>query len=299
MGDDLVVAAEDPRTPEAAALVAALDAENAGLYPPASQHRLSAEALARPGVIFVVARRQGQALACGAVVAQAGYGEIKRMYVAPARRGGGLAAAVLRRLEAGAMARGLPCLRLETGTAQPAALRFYRRAGFTPCGPFGAYAPDPLSVYMEKALPALAFRPVAAADADILLAMVEAFHGADGRVLDARSRAAVRALCAGESLARAWLVARSEETVGYLVLTRGWGIEYGGPDVFLDELYLQPAARGSGIGGAALAFAAETATAWGAAAMHLVVAPDNDGARRLYGRHAFADAGWRLMSLRL
>ena len=48
--------------------------------------------------------------------------------------------------------RGARALRLEMGGRQPEALGLYRSAGFVEIGPFGAYAPDPLSVFMEKTL---------------------------------------------------------------------------------------------------------------------------------------------------
>ena len=41
-------------------------------------------------------------------------------------------------------------LRLETGIHNTEALALYRRAGFAECAAFGDYAPDPLSVFMEK-----------------------------------------------------------------------------------------------------------------------------------------------------
>ena len=45
---------------------------------------------------------------------------------------------------------GLPLLRLETGIHNAEALALYRRAGFSEREAFGDYAPDPLSVFMEK-----------------------------------------------------------------------------------------------------------------------------------------------------
>jgi putative acetyltransferase len=46
-------------------------------------------------------------------------------------------------------------LRLETGVRQPEALGLYRKLGYRERGPFGAYKPDPLSVFMEKRVGAL------------------------------------------------------------------------------------------------------------------------------------------------
>jgi putative acetyltransferase len=57
---------------------------------------------------------------------------------------------VLAEIERIARGGGLPWLRLETGIHNTEALALYRRAGFAECAAFGDYAPDPLSVFMEK-----------------------------------------------------------------------------------------------------------------------------------------------------
>ena len=95
---------------------------------------------------FVVARRDhGAAVACGGLrplsAADLGPGvmEIKRMYTAPSHRGTGVATAVLRTLEHEARRLGARRLVLETGTAQPDAVRFYRREGYEPIELYGAY----------------------------------------------------------------------------------------------------------------------------------------------------------------
>ena len=150
---DVQIRTESPDQPELVALMAELDAYQSALYPPESNHLLDLAALQAPGVRFVVARgAQGEALGIGAVVLKAGYGEVKRMYVPPPQRGRGIARALLGRLEAEARDAGLGWLKLETGIAQPEALRLYERAGFMRCAPFGDYHDDPLSVFMDKPL---------------------------------------------------------------------------------------------------------------------------------------------------
>ena len=47
---------------------------------------------------------------------------------------------------------GVRVARLEAGPKQPEALGLYRKLGYTERGPFGPYADDPLSVFMEKTL---------------------------------------------------------------------------------------------------------------------------------------------------
>jgi putative acetyltransferase len=143
----------DPTSAEARALLAALDEYQRSLYPPESVHLLSPEALHRADVIFLGASRDERLVGCGAYVNHAGeYGELKRMFVRADVRGLGIGRRLLEALEAHAAGSGLAVLRLETGVAQPEAVRLYERAGYTRRGPFGAYADDPLSVFLEKRL---------------------------------------------------------------------------------------------------------------------------------------------------
>jgi putative acetyltransferase len=148
----ITLAIESPRQAEVTRLLEALDAYQSALYPPESNHFLDVEALAAPNVRFIVARRGTEALGCGALRIAAGYGELKRMFVAPGARGLGLGRRILDRIEEEARREGLGCLRLETGIHQPEALGLYRSAGYAERDAFGEYAPDPLSVFMEKAL---------------------------------------------------------------------------------------------------------------------------------------------------
>lgn len=144
---------ESPDQPEVVALIDELDAYQKPLYPAESHHGVDLSVLMRPEVAFAVARdEQGHAVGCGAVLAQGGVGELKRMYVKPSCRGRGVAKALLERLESEARLRGCEWLMLETGISQPEALCLYERSGFRRRGPFGDYRPDPLSVFMEKAL---------------------------------------------------------------------------------------------------------------------------------------------------
>ncbi len=85
-----------------------------------------------------------------------GDGELKSMHVALAARGGGIGGALLATVIAEARARGMPALRLETGThpAYAPARALYARHGFDKTGPFGDYRPDPHCAYMVLGLTA-------------------------------------------------------------------------------------------------------------------------------------------------
>jgi putative acetyltransferase len=144
---------ENPFQNDVQALLAQSDAFSVALYPPESNHTIDAQALAHPSVRFFVARLDGAAVGCAALVLGAGgEAEIKRMFVTASARGEGIGLRLLSALEVAARGAEVHVLRLETGINSTGALALYRRAGYRERGPFGAYCPDPLSVFMERAL---------------------------------------------------------------------------------------------------------------------------------------------------
>lgn len=111
--------------------------------------------------VFLIARDTGgEAVVCGGLrpldpdVLGDAVAEIKRMYAAPHARGTGAATALLRALEDVAGELGVRFLVLETGTAQPDAVRFYEREGYAPIPLYGHYVGSDLSLCFAKALAA-------------------------------------------------------------------------------------------------------------------------------------------------
>jgi ribosomal protein S18 acetylase RimI-like enzyme len=113
------------------------------------------------------------------------------------------------------------------------------------------------------------------------------------------ARAAVARLIESEHAGRVWLIRTGDETIGYLVLTFSYSLEFGGRTALIDELWISPDHRGRGIGSQALAFAEREARAADARGLFLEVSPDNAGAERLYARAGFAGREFRLMYKRL
>ncbi len=163
--DALEIAPEALTSAAATALIAALNVELSARYPePGATHfRLDPADVAPGAGAFLVARRDGRPVGCGALrrlgdaalVRELGprVGELKRMYVAPDVRGQGVGRALLARLEDEARALDLARLVLETGTRQAEALALYRRAGFAAIPAYGEYAASPAtSVCLAKAL---------------------------------------------------------------------------------------------------------------------------------------------------
>ncbi len=140
----------------AATLVAAMREEMAALYDgldldAPDMPRAGRGELGPPGGTFVVGERDGLAVCCGGIKALGdGVCEIKRMFVVPAARGGGVARALLGELERRARGLGYDLVRLDTGPRQPRAQRMYERAGYVEVGNFNA---NPVATFFgEKRL---------------------------------------------------------------------------------------------------------------------------------------------------
>ena len=156
----VTIAEERPDQPEVVALLAALDRYLGGLYAPEANHILSVDELLAPEISFFVAREQGEAIGTAACRRMAGelatggqpYGEVKRMYVDPSRRGRRLGARLLDAVEDRLRRDGYRLALLETGRDQTEAVKRYTAAGYAPCGPFGGYPDNGLSLFMAKAI---------------------------------------------------------------------------------------------------------------------------------------------------
>jgi len=143
----------DPYQEEVQALLRQSDELLISLYPPASNHLESPQDLAQANVLFIGAYEDIRLLGCGAVKIMdddSVYGEVKRVFVIPAARGSGIATLIMRELEYHLGQQQVALARLETGVSQQAAISFYHKLGYTDRRPFGAYRPDPLSIFMEK-----------------------------------------------------------------------------------------------------------------------------------------------------
>lgn len=147
----------DPDHPDARALIALSEAYMGALYPAESNHFEPPTGLRPPHGGFWGFWLGDVLVGCGGVKVhtpgdEPAYGEIKRLYVLESARGHGAAKRLMAHIEAALQARGVGLARLETGIHQPEAIGLYRRLGYAERGPFGDYAPDPLSLFMEKAL---------------------------------------------------------------------------------------------------------------------------------------------------
>jgi putative acetyltransferase len=136
-------------------LIALADEYLSALYPAECNYLESLEALSRPHVRFLGIEIAGELVACGAAKLMndgATYGEIKRLFVLRDHRGKGHARTLMLALESWLRQQDIGLVRLEVGVSQPEALRLYGSLGYRTRGPFGSYADNPFSIFMEKPL---------------------------------------------------------------------------------------------------------------------------------------------------
>ena len=125
------------------------------LSPPESVHALDLSKLRAPDITFWSVWDGATLVGCGALKQMsATEGEIKSMRTPSALRRRGAGRAVLRHIIAEATRRGYRRLNLETGSQDGfvPARTLYESFGFTYCGPFGDYKPDPNSAFMTMEL---------------------------------------------------------------------------------------------------------------------------------------------------
>ncbi len=79
------------------------------------------------------------------------------------------------------------------------------------------------------------------------------------------------------------------ENAGYLILSRSFSPEAGGPICWIEELYIRESYRGRGLGTKVLAAVRKE---FPAARLRLEVEPENEGAVRLYRRVGFKELGY-------
>lgn len=155
----IVVEEADPGSEPAQACLQAYYAELAQRFASGFDVRRSrdpdAADMVRPRGSFVLAWSDGLPVGCAGLKGSGGeLAEVKRLWVAPAARGLGLAHRLMAAVEDTARELGIRVLRLDTNSALPEAIALYRKTGWTEIPRFND---DPYpDVFFEKRLQATA-----------------------------------------------------------------------------------------------------------------------------------------------
>lgn len=105
-----------------------------------------------PDGCFILAARDGRFVGCGGVRRHdVSAGEMKRLYVVPGARGGGVARLIVERLIEHARHRGYDGLLLDTLPTMDGAQALYRSLGFAPTTPY-RYNPVPGATFWKLKL---------------------------------------------------------------------------------------------------------------------------------------------------
>ena len=131
-----------------------------------------------------------------------------------------------------------------------------------------------------------------------ILPLIAAFHGEEElETTPDMQQAGILPILEGSPCGAAYLVGPTRAPIGYIVITFGWSVEFGGLDGFVDELFIRPTVRGRGIASEVLASLPRALAGAGLRALHLEVGANNAAARRLYERSGFRMRdGYHLMT---
>ena len=136
------------------------------------------------------------------------------------------------------------------------------------------------------------WRPASVADDDVIARMCQALDAEDpgpAPIPEAHARRTLAALRAQPWRGCAVVLELGGRAAGYALLVSVWSNELGGEVCVIDEMYVDPAARGQGHGTRLVRALASGEVPWAgqAVALALEVIPGNERARRLYERLGF------------
>lgn len=148
---------------------------------------------------------------------------------------------------------------------------------------------------MSHPVPVL--QPVGPGDLKALVALARAYYAYDQHDWDGVTQvAALRQLCDGTPYARCFFIVLDEQRIGYVSASYGFSIEVGGLDFFLDELFLEAAWQGRGLGRQVLALIEDEVRRLGGRRLCLEAELHNPRAAHLYASSGYVEHERRLLS---
>lgn len=134
-------------------------------------------------------------------------------------------------------------------------------------------------------------------DKETYIAMSKDFYHSDavlGPIPDGNFEKTFQVLLSGSPFADAYIAEKDGAVAGYILLAITWSNEAGGMAVWLEEIYVRPEFRNTGLGGQMIRevlkkYSEKTAR------FRLEIEDSNTGAKRLYKRIGFEELPYRQM----
>jgi GNAT superfamily N-acetyltransferase len=143
-------------------------------------------------------------------------------------------------------------------------------------------------------------RPARLGDVDTLVGLMAEYYAYEELPFDAPfAHAAMFRLLNEDLLGRVWLIRAYATVVGYIVITFGYSLEYGGRYAKVDEFFLYEVYRGRGIGTQSLEMVEAYCHEHDFHAIELEIERGNWSAKHFYDRLGFKDNGRYLLVKRL
>ena len=149
-------------------------------------------------------------------------------------------------------------------------------------------------------MPAQPVRVATLTDVDALVALMQQFYAEAHFTLSEQAASrAFEALLDDSRLGQVWMIEADGHAAGFVVLTVGFSMEYGGLRGFVDDFYVSPQHRRRGLGHAALEEVKRACIRRGVRALVVETGPEHDAAMNAYRSVGFEDSGRRLLTLPL
>ena len=137
-------------------------------------------------------------------------------------------------------------------------------------------------------------------DIDVLVRLMQQFRAEGSLTVSERAASrAFEAILDDSRLGQVWMIEHDGHPAGFVVLTVGFSMEYGGLRGFIDDFYVAPLYRRRGLGHAALEEVKRACRRRGVRALVVESRPEADAAMASYLSVGFQDSGRCLLTLAL
>lgn len=134
----------------------------------------------------------------------------------------------------------------------------------------------------------ISIRRAGPADLEIILNLLaKQFEEHEIDLKPGELESAIKAEFTRDDLGFFMLASNQDQVIGFVAVSYAWTLEHGGKSAWLDELYVLPEYRGSGVGSLLIEGVVEQANQEGCLAIDLEVEADHSRAEHLYLRKGF------------